>query len=170
MIRLAGHGRRKDGMTVTWTVAEGRRGRRWREVVSDGAHVRWSLLYETDPDRGFSHLELAVADGLATLHPEGDGTLHGNVVDPAGLRHVVGEPYVPGTPLLVRGSSIAGAAVAWALAGQSGGAPPPTAVVLDPSTLTLAVAPLRPDDLPAVDGRGIPILATGREWPLEDRG
>ena len=32
----------------------------------------------------FSHLELAAAAGLWTLHPEGDGTLHGNHVDPRG--------------------------------------------------------------------------------------
>ena len=62
-------------------MSEGRKGRRWREVVARGPDVVHALLLETDPDGRFSHLELARADGLWTFHPEGDGTLHGNHVD-----------------------------------------------------------------------------------------
>ena len=79
--RAAGWGRGpEDGTLVTWTVAEGRKGRRWREVVARGADVVHALLLETDPNGRFSHLELARADGLWTFHPEVDGTLHGNHV------------------------------------------------------------------------------------------
>ena len=59
----------EDGTVVTWTVAEGRKGRRWREVVARGPDVLHALLLETDPNGRFSHLELARADGL----PRRDG-------------------------------------------------------------------------------------------------
>ena len=72
---MAGCGRAADGSTVTWTVAEGSKGRRWREVVALGGATVQALLLETDRDRRFSHLELARADGLWTFHPEPDGTL-----------------------------------------------------------------------------------------------
>ena len=78
--RAAGWGRGPDGTVVTWTVAEGRKGRRWREVVARGTDVVHALLLETDPNGRFSHLELARADGLWTFHPEPDGTIHGNHV------------------------------------------------------------------------------------------
>ena len=90
---------------ITWTVAEGRRGRRWREVVVRGDAVGHSLLLETGADGRFSHLELARAGGLWTFHPETDGTLHGNHVDPRGrdVRHVVGLPFAPDDLLAHRG-------------------------------------------------------------------
>lgn len=118
MTRVAGTGRLADGSTVIWTVADGRRGRRWREVVANDGAVRHSLLLETDPDRRFSHLELARADGLWTYHPEADGTLHGNHVAPsdeAGLevRHTAGWPFGPDDALIVDGSPISLAALAW---------------------------------------------------------
>ena len=96
-LRMAGWGTLDDGAAMTWTVAEGRRGRRWREVVARGDAVAHSLLLETGVDDRFSHLELARAGGLWTFHPEGDGTLHGNHVDPRGqaVRHVVGLPFGP---------------------------------------------------------------------------
>ena len=60
------------------------RGRQARPALAgddpaDGAGLRHALLLETAPDGSFSHLELATPAGLLTLHPEGDGTLHGNV-------------------------------------------------------------------------------------------
>ena len=113
--RLAGWGRLADGASVTWTISEGRKGRRWREVVADGEAVRHALLLETDPSGRFSHLELATAAGLWTLHPEGDGTLHGNHVDPRDttVRHVTGWPFGPQDWVIVSGSPIAAAAIAW---------------------------------------------------------
>lgn len=161
-VRLAGRVRRSDGSTVTWTLAEGGKGRRWREVVADGRSVRWSLLYETDPVGRFSHLELATPSGLATLHPETDGTLHGNVVTEAGVRHVVAFAVPNGAAMLVQGSFISGAVIA---RDREPGAP---AVVLDPVTLQLATRPLVEADLVAVDVTGAPLDAAGERWPLED--
>ena len=112
-IRSAGWGTAPDGSLVTWTVSEGRRGRRWREVLALGDAVTHALLLETDPDGRFSHLELARADGLWTFHPEGDGTLHGNHVDrsDAGVRHIDGWRFDPGDTLLVAGSPLGLASV-----------------------------------------------------------
>ena len=104
-----------DGATVTWSVAEGSRGRRWREVVATGEAVQHSLLLETSPDGRFSHLELARAGGLWTFHPEGDGSLHGNAVerDVPEVRHVVGWAFGPDDLMLVEGSPLSAAAIAW---------------------------------------------------------
>jgi hypothetical protein len=111
--REAGWGTAPDGSLVTWTVSEGRRGRRWREVISRGTDVVHALLLETDPDGRFSHMELARADGLWTFHPEGDGTLHGNHVDrsEAGVRHIEGWPFGPDDVLILEGSPVALAAI-----------------------------------------------------------
>jgi hypothetical protein len=121
--RTAGQGIAADGAEVTWTVAEGRRGRRWREVVSQDGAVIHALLLETGPDGHFSHLELARADGLWTFHPETDGTLHGNRVGGGDsrddlVRHAAGWAFRPGDVLLVVGSPISLAAIAWRLAGS----------------------------------------------------
>jgi hypothetical protein len=117
-VRVAGWGRGPDGSTVTWTVADGRKGRRWREVRADGAGVLHGLLLETDRDGRFSHLELARADGLWTFHPEPDGTLHGNHVghDGSGVRHISGRPFGPDAILLIEGSPTSLAGVARGLA------------------------------------------------------
>ena len=56
--------------------------------------------------RRFAHLELSTAAGLLTLHPERDGTLHGNAVTAAGMRHVVGLPWPADSLLVVHGSPI----------------------------------------------------------------
>jgi hypothetical protein len=93
-------------------VAEGRRGRRWREAIVGPAGLRHSLLLETAPGGRFSHLELAAPAGLLTLHPEPDGTLHGNVVEAGGIRHVTGLPWDADGVVDVEGSTIAGAACA----------------------------------------------------------
>jgi hypothetical protein len=73
---------------VLWSVAEGRRGLRWRAVRRDpsGAIVS-DLILELDPAGQWSRLELATSDGILTLHPEPDGSaVHGNVVTPNGVR------------------------------------------------------------------------------------
>lgn len=191
-LRVAGEGRLADGVLVTWVVSEGRRGRRWREMVRepDGSAMRSSLLYETDPVGRFSHLELSTPAGLATLHPEGDGTLHGNVVTPGGVRHVVGLPCPAGSAVLVAGSPTAAAA---AMSGVDVGsvdgdwtetvAPfahrqPLLAVVLD-AVLVLTVRELvvtiAPDGRRSVDldggyladADGAPVLLEMSRWPLE---
>jgi len=116
-VRVAGWGHGPGGSTVTWTVAEGRKGRRWREVQADGTGVGHVLLLETDRDGRFSHVELGRADGLWTFHPEPDGTLHGNHVGPdgSGIRHISGWSFGSDAVLLVDGSPISLAAVAWGL-------------------------------------------------------
>src|SRR5689334_6864494 len=106
-LRRAGSALRPGGDHVTWSVAEGRRGRRWREVVVDaGGAVRHSLLLELDPDGRFSHLELSTAAGLLTLHPEGDGTLHGNAVTGDGVRHIAGWAWDAERAIEVEGSVV----------------------------------------------------------------
>ena len=183
--RLAGWGL-ATGAQVTWTVAEGRKGRRWREVVlRDGAFVH-ALLLETDPERRFSHLELARADGLWTFHPESDGTLHGNHVRAGradAVRHVVGWAFGPGDVLVVDGSPLSLAAVAWRLAadGVAEGTPQDLAGVViasDPGELEprsrirverLSATRWQVGEWPPfdIDDAGIPALDGGVREPLE---
>jgi hypothetical protein len=106
-LRRAGHLRLEDGREVIWSVAEGRRGRRWREAVrTRQPGIRHSLLLEMDREGRFSHLELSTAGGLLTLHPEGDGTLHGNAVTTGGVRHIRGEPWDRDGIILIDGSIV----------------------------------------------------------------
>jgi hypothetical protein len=107
-LRRAGYLPLEDGRAVTWTLAEGRRGRRWRESVTRPGQpgIRHSLLLETDPDRRFAHLELSTESGLLTLHPEGDGSLHGNTVTSAGVHHVRGVAWDPEAIVIVDGSIV----------------------------------------------------------------
>ena len=182
--RVAGWGALDDGSIVTWSVAEGGRGRRWREVVADGTATRHALLFETDPDGRFSHLELARADGLWTFHPEADGTLHGNHVGRGtpGIRHVRGWPFGRDDALLVEGSPIALAALVWRrlrrLAAGERDAIAGVAIRSDGSLDRLDAVTIerldasrwRVDDGTPfeVDADGLPLLAGGGRTPLED--
>jgi hypothetical protein len=166
---------------VVWSVAEGRPGRRWREVrrSSDGALLT-SLLLETDPEGAFAHTELSSAAGLLTLHPEGRGTLHGNVVTEHRLRHVAGLAWTPGSIVLVHGSVLAAAAATRILAGvvRPGASHDVTGVSI---SVELDVEPIRVTvrrtaetdwqlgSAPVlhVDDDGLPVLADARTWPLE---
>ena len=143
---------------VTWTVAEGRRGRRWRETVATGEGIRSSLLLELDPDGRFSHLELATAAGLLTLHPEGDGTLHGNRVSGEGVDHLR-SPWDPATVVRVEGSTICLAAMPareqvrnWLRIGLDLGLQPTSDAI----------------DGTGAGGDGLPALDGGADWPLEE--
>ena len=177
--RVAGWGRGPDGTVVTWTVAEGRKGRRWREVVARGADVVHALLLETDPNGRFSHLELALADGLWTFHPEPDGTLHGNhVAATAGVRHVTGRPFAPDDALIVEGSPVSLAAIAW---GHAAGAlvRPVAGIVIGADGALVEQAEVPIERLTAtrwqvgegtpieIDEAGLPVLDDGETWPLE---
>jgi len=157
-VRRAGQGRLPDGSLVVWSVATGRRGRRWREVRTSQDQVVSSLLFETDPAGRFAHLELSTAAGLLTLHPEPDGSLHGNVVVAEGIRHVVGEPWSADGALVLEGSAIAVAAAGERI---------PAAWI----DLGLGLHHGRPpiDRVPGVplDADGLPKLADGATWPLE---
>ena len=73
--RVAGWGTGAFGSVVTWTVAEGRKGRRWREVVSRGTAVIHALMLGTDPDQQFSRIRSSPGrTGCWTFHPEPNGT------------------------------------------------------------------------------------------------
>jgi len=89
---------------VTWTIADGERGRRWRELAAnppaaetaDGAPVgvdapgglAHTVTMETGHAGQWLRLEVAAPAGLLSLHPERDGSINGNVVSEVGVRHV----------------------------------------------------------------------------------
>lgn len=168
---------------MTWVVADGRKGRRWREVVARGDRVWHSLLLETDPDGRFSHLELARADGLWTLHPESDGTLHGNHVGGTGpdVRHIVGWPFAPDDAVIVSGSPLSVAALLWRRVGSTpeGGIERVAAVVIGADgavervdalgieRLTRTHWRIGGEDSFEIDDAGLPVLESGSIRPLE---
>ena len=165
---------------ITWTISEGHRGRRWREVRTDrGDAVVSSLLLETDTAGRFLHAELSTPAGLLTLHPEGDGTLHGNVVTGDGVHHVTGLPWSDEAMLVVEGSSLALAAVVHALGRRvSAGRRLDVAVAhvslgLSVNLGTITVERLAEDSWRVaggsvgVDADGLPAFPAGDSWPLE---
>jgi hypothetical protein len=155
---------------VVWSAAEGRKGRRWREVRLRDGVVLSSLLLETFPDRHFAHTELSTGAGLLTLHPEPDGTLHGNVVTSGGIEHIAGVAWPNDCLLVVHGSPISLAAAAWQLKAEGGDAEPGRRpiVTIDPK---LRITPGNvPTDALArhpIDEDGLPILEDQVSWPLE---
>ena len=163
-----------------WSVADGRRGRRWRETVVDGAGLRHALLLETAPDGAFSHLELATPAGLLTLHPEGDGTLHGNSVETGGIRHVVGFAWEPDGVVDIEGSPVAGASCAHLLAAKvEPGDSTRRTILRVTAALLLTTGPGTIERLDGeawriaggapvrADADGLPVLADRASWPLE---
>jgi len=181
LVRRAGRGTDAAGALVIWSVAEGRRGRRWREVRSSASGgLVSSLLLETEPGGRLSHTEFGTGVGLLTLHPEADGTLNGNVVTADGIEHIAGLPWDPDGVLLVEGSTIAAAAAAHGLrrAIESGTAASRSAAFVD-LALAVQLADVTIERLGedtwrlgsageiAVDGDGLPLLAGARIWPLE---
>lgn len=103
-LRAGGRATSGDGGRIVWSVAEGGRGRRWRESCErDGTLVR-ALLLEVTPGGRPTRLEVTTGAGLLTLHPDPDeGELHGNVVTPLGVRHLRFD-WSPDHELLVLGS------------------------------------------------------------------
>ena len=183
LVRRAGSGRTAAGDRVWWSVAEGRRGRRWREAIVGPGGLRHSLLLETAPDGGFSHLELSTPAGLLTLHPEPDGTLHGNVIETGGIRHVVGLPWDRRGVVDIEGSAVVGAACARLLAGEvEAGASARRTVLRITTELLITTGPANIDRTDAetwriaggapcrVDGAGLPVLPDAESWPLEQPG
>ena len=171
LVRRAGTGRFVDGSDVVWSVAEGQKGRRWREVRSRDGIVLSSLLLETFPDRGFAHLELSTAAGLLTLHPEPDATLHGNAVTAAGVDHVVGLPWPAGSVVVVDGSAVAIAAATWFALGawedRSHAVRMPIVTVSPALDVRAGTIPGDGLSHESIDAEGLPILAGGGAWPLE---
>jgi hypothetical protein len=119
-----------------------------------GEGIRSSLLLELDPDGRFSHLELSTAAGLLTLHPEGDGTLHGNAVTADGVHHVVALPWDADGTVLLDGSAVCRAAAR----GRTG-----VVILLD-----LVLREVVEFESPYLaDPAGMPLLDDARTWPLE---
>jgi hypothetical protein len=103
-LRVGGRATLTDGVGISWSLAEGPRGRRWRESLDRGGELVRSLLLETAPSGRPTRLELTTASGLLTLHPaENELELHGNVVTPGGIRHLRFD-WGSGHELLVPGS------------------------------------------------------------------
>jgi hypothetical protein len=157
-LRRAGRGRMSDGTVVAWTVAEGARGRRWRWSRAGESGLVSVALAELD-DRGlFARLELTTDAGLLTFHPEPDSTsAHGNVVGPDGVRPIA-MPWEAGWGIEVEGDPFGSAVL--------GSREPMLLVAADLSLRQTADEPSAPPL--TLDDRGIPVLAGGREWPLED--
>jgi hypothetical protein len=145
------------GETVLWSVAEGRRGRRWRSLRRDAAgSLLADLLLEVDLLGRWARLELTTAAGILTLHPDPDGrSAHGNFVTAAGVRHLA-RPWGNGHRLVVEGEPVAAGALA---AANPLGAGP--GLVVSPDLAVTA----RPDVASPPVGwlDGLP----GPSWPLE---
>jgi hypothetical protein len=142
---------------VLWSVAEGRRGRRWRALRRDASGAIVSdLLLEVDPAGRWSRLELATGSGILTLHPDpDDSAVHGNVVTPSGVRPLA-LAWSAAHRLLVPDDPVATVALG---AGKDDAVAGPGIIIgTDLSvTATDAIEPpaARPDSLP------------GPSWPLE---
>jgi hypothetical protein len=159
-LRRAGRLDLSDGATVLWSVAEGRRGRRWRSLRLDAAGQLLSdLLLETDPDGRWTRLELGTAAGLLTLHPAPDGgSAHGNVVTGRGVVPLA-LPWSARHRLLLPDEPVAAAALG-ARHGDRPQAPGPGLLVGADLAVTASDGDLPPMVAPA---DGLP----GPSWPLE---
>ncbi len=182
-VRLGGTMRLEDGSDLMWTIADGRLGRRWREVTSRLGRIVSAHLVEISPERALARLEMAAPGGLLTLHPSTDGrTLHGNVVTPSGVRHLA-LGWGSSHRLLVAGSVASVAVACRRLETQvpPGGGTVFRGVAVDPD-LRVEEASVRVERValtgwrltaPAlgvsvfaeVDERGLPL--GGTSWPLE---
>jgi len=114
-VRRGGQLTEPDGRVVTWSMAEGSRGRRWRWSVVDRRGVLVSAhTVELDPDGRFASLESAAAGGLLTLHREADGngswSLHGNRIAERGIDHLT--VPAPAPEVVLVGSGAIAAAIA----------------------------------------------------------
>lgn len=155
-LRRAGTGKLPDGSLVTWSVAEGGRGRRWRWTVATGTGLRHVGLVELDAAGRFMRLELEAGEGLLTLHPDADRrSAHGNVVRASGVEPVAiawsdgDAPAIDSDPF---GSAVAG----WRGRGWVVG-----------SDLRLHREDAGGTRAAELDERGIPRLDGAREFPLE---
>jgi hypothetical protein len=89
LLRAGGAASLPGDARLVWSVAEGRRGRRWRWAVVVGDRVDHGVLLELDPDGRPTRLEATGACGLLTLHPEPDlRSVHGNLVTANGIEHL----------------------------------------------------------------------------------
>jgi len=183
MVRLAGRATLPDGVEITWSVADGRRGRRWRAATRRLGALAGSLLLEVGVDGRMVRLELATAAGLLTLHPEATASLHGNAVTANGIAHIT-MAWSDDHGLEIDGLPIPAAVTAGRLAASTpvgeGRTVPVVVVGQDLSVRAAERRYTRVDDATwriegegreetlAVDKRGVPVWPkAGGEWPLE---
>jgi hypothetical protein len=107
-VRRGGRGTLPDGAQLTWSLAEGAHGRRWRASRVRNGRLVGTILLEVDAAGRPARLEVGSSDGLLTLHPDrGERELHGNVVTPDGIRHLrfawspASELVVDGLPVVL---------------------------------------------------------------------
>ena len=156
-LRRGGSGALPDGSLVTWSVAEGSRGRRWRWTIATSVGLRHAGLVELDSDGRFGRLELETAHGMLTLHPEPDRrSAHGNVVRPGGVDPVE-IAWSDDDGLAIDGDPFGSAVAGWRGMGWVIGAD----LVLHHADDGGA------DQALELDERGIPRRHDTREWPLE---
>ncbi|CAN5570632.1 hypothetical protein BH20CHL7_BH20CHL7_00090 [soil metagenome] len=159
--RRAGTGTLDDGRVVTWSVAEGGRGRRWRWTLAtgEGTLLRAALL-ELDGDGRFARLEYETSDGMLTLHPEEDGqAAHGNVVRRRGVQPIA-IAWWPGASVGLADDPFGRVVASWTGEGW----------IIHPDLTLRRGADGSRDDGPGLlerDDRGVPVLKNAREWPLE---
>jgi hypothetical protein len=154
-LRRAGTGRLSDGSLVTWSVAEGARGRRWRWTVSDDAGLRHAGLVELD-GAGFVRLELETLAGMLTLHPDRDRRMaHGNVARADGVDPLA-VSWSNGDGIAIEGDPFGSAVAGWQGRGW---------VVGD--DLRLRRSEAASGLALHADERGVPELGDPQEWPLE---
>ncbi len=168
-----------------WTAAEGSRGTRWREATEIGGVLARSVLLEVSLADRLTRLELTTAEGLLTLHPEPDEhAIHGNVVGPAGVRHLafgwsaghelllVGSPAAAGVALrhLARAIAVGDAAPIDVLRVDDALDPRPMRWWFHRPTTTdwrLAAEDGSDERRWTLDGDGDPELPDAVRWPLE---
>ena len=118
---MAGELTLADGATLTWSVADGTRGRRWRAVARVEGSITHAALLEVDLAGRPARLELTTPEGMLTLHPSADqAAMHGNIVqsdgwgvkalplgwDPERELDIVGRPLALGIGLHRRRASV----------------------------------------------------------------
>ncbi len=185
-VRRSGTGRLPGGRRLTWTVADGSRGRRWRAITTSGDRLLHVVLLEVAQGGSLARVEVAGPDGLLTLHPAPDlSMLHGNVVRAEGVEHVA-LPWSPEHVLMVGASPVTAAVAVVLLASRVGvgeGASIPVLEVADALVIRratwrvartgdhrwrLLAADGGPSVLLETDADGVPTgLLDGVGWPLE---
>ncbi len=171
-LRRAGRGLLSDGRTLLWSVAEGDRGRRWRSSTIDpDGRLVLTLLFEENLEGRFTRLELVNAGGMLTLHPEASGSrVDGNVVTGSGVRPIE-LPWAKGFVLSVLDSPIPEIRTRRAVPTDrlriSGIATNSQLVIDSHFAMRFETRNAGEGRTPVADDRGLPVLASSSEWPLE---